>query len=274
MGNSNDLALHKKVLEYCNHYHYLTSGKEIEYDNKSGYCATHWPAYLTVDLEREYDLRQISFQLWDYEDPNNKLADKAKYIDQIYAYRLLLSSDKRSWQVIHDTAGTSSKYRKGWQTFLFDNAIRARYIRVHAIHNMKNSGFHIVRLHAFEEINPFFDKGNVFICFDPYELELGDAYPLSNQLLDLSGRIQNAMPRTVSTMLKQRYTQIIDYLFEKSKELDAVDGKVDEVRKLIAEPISEKFEEEFKKNNRSEVVGLVISVVSLVIWIVIMIFKL
>ena len=75
-------------------------------------------------------------------------------------------------------------------------------------------------------------------------------------------------------MLKQRYTQIIDYLFEKSKELDAVDGKVDEVRKLIAEPISEKFEEEFKKNNRSEVVGLVISVVSLVIWIVIMIFKL
>lgn len=267
-----DLALHKKVLEYCNHYEPLTDGKENEYDTKSGYCATHWPGYITVDLENVYEVKQISFQLWDFEDPRNVYWNKSACTNQLYVYRLLCSVDRYNWQVVYDTTGSLNKYRKGWQSFLFRENCQVRYIRVHAIHNLRNSGFHIVRLHTFQEMVPEFMKGDIQICDAAFEWEQGDAYPLANQLLDLSGRIQNIMPRNgISSELKDKYLQLIDYLFEKSKELEAVNGKIDELRKLISEPVSGKLKKDFRKNARDGIIGVVLTVISFIIWLIIII---
>lgn len=265
-----DLALHKKVLEYCNHYEPLTDGKDNEYDTTTGYCATHWPGYITVDLEDVYALKQISFQLWDFEDSRNVYRYKQKCTNQLYVYRLLVSEDLHNWQVIYDTTNSSKKYRKGWQAFLFKETCKARYIRIHAVHNLRNSGFHVVRLHAFQDKEPKFIEGDIQICEPNFEWEQGDAYPLANQLLDLAGRIQNIMPKDgISPDLKAKYSLLVEYLFEKSKELEAVNGKIDELRKLISEPISNKLKKDFKKNARDGIIGAVLTFVSFIIWLII-----
>ena len=147
--------------------------------------------------------------------------DKENQTDQIYAYRLLCSEDAEIWKVIYDTADDNTKYKKGWQTFKLDKPVDARYIRIHAIHNKKNSGFHVVRLHVFQQKNTLYDSQDLFLCTGPFDQEIGDAYPMSYQLLDLSGRIQNITEEQNSTAfsipdpsLKQRYHEVIDYLFE------------------------------------------------------------
>ena len=115
-------------------------------------------------------------------------------------------------------------------------------------------------------------KGDIQICDAAFEWEQGDAYPLANQLLDLSGRIQNIMPRNgISSELKDKYLQLIDYLFEKSKELEAVNGKIDELRKLISEPVSGKLKKDFRKNARDGIIGVVLTVISFIIWLIIII---
>lgn len=269
--DNSDLALHRKVLEYCNHYEYLTNGEENEYDTTKGYCATHWPGYITVDLEQICDLRLIAFQLWDFEDAKNIYERKEECTNQVYAYRLLCSVDRRNWQVIYDTSGSLRKYRKGWQAFQFREACSARYIRIHAVHNLRNSGFHVVRLHAFQRLAEEYLRGDMHLCGPAFEWELGDAYPLANQLLDLSGRIQDVMSKTkMDSELKSKYLRVVDYLFEKSKELDAVNGKVDELRKLISEPVSKKLKRDFKKNAVDGIVGVGLTVVSFIIWLIIL----
>lgn len=109
------------------------------------------------------------------------------------------------------------------------------------------------------------------LCGPAFEWELGDAYPLANQLLDLSGRIQDVMSKTkMDSELKSKYLRVVDYLFEKSKELDAVNGKVDELRKLISEPVSKKLKRDFKKNAVDGIIGVGLTVVSFIIWLIIL----
>lgn len=280
-GQPLDLALGKKVLEYCNHSHYLTDEIHRPYDNRSNYCATHWPGYITIDIEGIFPIRQISFQLWDYEDSQNITPEKEKSSNQVYAYRLLCSEDKNTWDILYDTANTDTKYRKGWQTFKLSRSINTRYIRIHAVHNKKNSGFHVVRLHAFTRHNQLYDHPLPIICTASYEQEVGDGYPISYQLLDLSGRIQdiitartqqideNGKKVILDESLKQKYSEVIDYLFEKSTELDAITGKIDEVRKLVTEPVGKEFRKFFTQYNKEQQTQIATQFLTILIWLLI-----
>lgn len=62
-----DLALKKPVLEFCNHPEQLTAeGNDREYDAiNGGYLGIHHPAFITVDLEKTVEVKQISMKLYD-----------------------------------------------------------------------------------------------------------------------------------------------------------------------------------------------------------------
>lgn len=272
-----DYALYKKVLEYCNHASYMTDKKTVKYDGKTGYLGIHTPGYVTVDLRKTRYVKNICFKLWDYEDPDNECPEKAERSNQVYSYRLLISENKEKWTVVHDCSDlpVEEKYRKGWQTFIWEDPVPVRYIRVHCLNGKRNSGFHIVKLHAYDqiaELDPV-DTKIIIPRTKSFEKETGDAYPLSYQLNDFSGRIQEALGTRIqkNPAAKEIYDSIVDFLFRKAKEVDAVNGKVDEIRRLVAEPVKEEIQRRFEAENHDSRSNIRFSIIQIILWVIILI---
>ena len=267
-----DYALNKKVLEYCNHASFMTDGVTSEYDGKTGYLGIHTPGYVTVDLQDSWYVKHICFELWDFDDPNNLCPDRKDRTNQLYSYRLLISDDRKTWRVVYDCSNSpaAKKYRKGWQSFIWEEPVSVRYIRIHCLNGKRNSGFHIVKLHACNEVFNLcrIDTEVSFSRTNSFEIEYGDAYPLSYQLNDFSGRIQDAFGSRVQMDLEAKgiYDSIVDYLFRKSREVDAVNGKVDEIRRLIAQPVKEEIQELFQAENKDSRSNIRFSIAQMVIW--------
>lgn len=268
-----DYAHYKRVLEYCNHYHPLTDDT-AEYDHKQGYLGIHTPSYVTVDLEAVVRLRQIAFKLWDYSDPCNVSPIKSEMTDQVYTYRLLASVDKKTWTVIYDCSILSEnmKYHRGWQVFNWKSGtcLEARYVRVHCIHNRRTSGFHIVKLHACD-IPEEYENAETKVDFDKEQLftkEVGDAYPLSYQLMDLSGRLEDMLSSSMdgNENAQAIYSDIVDTLCQKSREVEAVNGKVDEIRRLVASPVGNMIRNKFHTENSGKEKNFYFSLIQLIVW--------
>lgn len=242
-----------EVLEYCNHPEQMLQD-HVEYNGKTGYCGIHVPAFVTVDLLRSVPIRELSFLLWDYLDPNNTDAEKAKKERMRYAYRVLTSEDRVVWNVIEDSL---DDYRRGWQVFTFATPLTARYVRIHALNNLQNSGFHIVRLHVLDQIRSSREVAPSFckeIHEPAFEREVGDQYPLSNQLMDLSERVHRVISgakEPPAESVRAACLDLQDKLYQRSRELNAVDGKIDEIRRLIAVPVKSKFEGDFREAQKA-----------------------
>lgn len=274
-----DFALNKKVLEFCNHAGFLTDGLPDKYDGKTGYLGIHTPSYVTVDLLAVNDVKHICFKLWDNEDPDNICQDKQQRVNQLYSYRLLISSDKKEWKIVYDCSDLPSeeKYKKGWQSFEWANPVQVRYIRIHCMNGKRNSGFHIVELHAYDQVVNL-KNVNTPISFpvdQTFEVEIGDAYPLSYQLSDFSGRFQDTLEARVSDNkdAKAIYDSIVDFLFRKAKEVDSVNGKVDEIRRLVADPVKDGIQSRFKEENLETRRNIRFSVLQLFVWLLLLIFS-
>lgn len=265
-----DYAYNASVLEYCNHPELMLDDGVPYYNHKTGYCGIHWPAFVTLDLKSIHSIGEISFLLWDYQDTYNYSPEKDKMNDMKYAYRLLISEDMKTWSVVHDT---ESRHVKGWQYFRFTNKISAQYVRIHALHNERNSGFHIVKIHVLSDTTTKDEQGDVHeITNTKFESEVGDLYPLSKKLLDLSYRIYKCLPKDEQGVitdenLRRKYVDIQDSLYKYSHELNTVEGKTDELKRLIIVPISETFERLFNDNNKSLRKGLWVSIITILIWI-------
>lgn len=260
-----DLALKKPVLEFCNHPEQLTAeGNELEYDaTKGGYLGIHHPAFITVDMEKEVKVKQISMKLYDSDETLNKTKVPEKQAGNYssrYAFRLLCSTDMESWKVLYDTtratepygdkaAGNRKPYRKGWQWAVFDEPVRMRYFRIHALHNPANSGFHVVRLRLYNKEYDKMKLGEKMTLQTGNETEIKDALPLSARLLNLSQRLDVATPDTIKKGNDREYLSLKNQIVERSIEVHTVDGKVDQFRRIIT-PHMVKFLEDHYINER------------------------
>lgn len=260
-----DLALKKPVLEFCNHPEQLTAeGNDLEYDAiNGGYLGIHHPAFITVDLEKEVEVKQISMKLYDSAETLNKTKVPEKQAGNYssrYAFRLLCSTDMESWKVLYDTtkatepygdkaAGNRKTYRKGWQWAVFDEPVRMRYFRIHALHNPANSGFHVVRLRLYDKEYDKMKLGEKMTLQSENETEIKDALPLSARLLNLSQRLDVATPDTIKKEKDGEYLSLKNQIVERSIEVHTVDGKVDQFRRIIT-PHMVKFLEDHYTNER------------------------
>ena len=260
-----DLALKKTVLEFCNHPEQLTAeGDELEYDaTKGGYLGIHHPAFITVDMEKEVKVKQISMKLYDSAETLNKTKVPEKQAGNYssrYAFRLLCSTDMESWKVLYDTtkaiepygdkaADNRKPYRKGWQWAVFDEPVRMRYFRIHALHNPANSGFHVVRLRLYNKEYDKMKLGEKMTLQTGNETEIKDALPLSARLLNLSQRLDVATPDTIKKGNDREYLSLKNQIVERSIEVHTVDGKVDQFRRIIT-PHMVKFLEDHYINER------------------------
>ena len=260
-----DLALKKPVLEFCNHPEQLTAeGNDLEYDAiNGGYLGIHHPAFITVDLEKTVEVKQISMKLYDSAETLNKTKVPKKQAGNYssrYAFRLLCSTDMESWKVLYDTtkatepygdkaAGNRKTYRKGWQWAVFDEPVRMRYFRIHALHNPANSGFHVVRLRLYDKEYDKMKLGEKMTLQSENETEIKDALPLSARLLNLSQRLDVATPDTIKKEKDGEYLSLKNQIVERSIEVHTVDGKVDQFRRIIT-PHMVKFLEDHYTNER------------------------
>lgn len=260
-----DLALKKPVLEFCNHPEQLTAeGNDLEYDAiNGGYLGIHHPAFITVDLEKEVEVKQISMKLYDSAETLNKTKVPKKQAGNYssrYAFRLLCSTDMESWKVLYDTtkatepygdkaAGNRKTYRKGWQWAVFNEPVRMRYFRIHALHNPANSGFHVVRLRLYDKEYDKMKLGEKMTLQSENETEIKDALPLSARLLNLSQRLDVATPDTIKKGNDGEYLSLKNQIVERSIEVHTVDGKVDQFRRIIT-PHMVKFLEDHYTNER------------------------
>ena len=252
-----DLALGKNVLEFCNHPHHMTEeGDNMDYNTLTGgYLGIHHPSFITLDLEKVVAIKQISMKLIDWDDDCNK--SEPRNTKQHYAYRLLYSEDKLTWTILYDTTATDKVYRRGWQWGVFDQPIRMRYFRIHALHNPANSGFHVVRLRLFDEENPTLQIGDRLDIQTPYSLEVGDAVPISTRIMNLVQRLSD----TVSESHKQTndYKSLVNEVLGESMVFDTVDGRVDQFRQIITPYVAGNLKSDYEKDSFQNITSWVVS---------------
>ncbi|MBQ7856174.1 MAG: hypothetical protein IJ348_03530 [Alistipes sp.] len=274
-----DYALGKIAFELCNHPHYMTSeGDTKPYGTRIdeyGYLGIHHPANITLDLTPadEYvgalqlscnkedenviklaKIRQISIKVM---DPGDEL-NKSPMEGQQYAFRLLCSEDGERWKILFDTTETECPYRRGWMHFKLratekdatpnSGVVTMRYFRIHALHNPVSSGFHVVRLRLFNFEREDMPAGEEIILPTSgyHEYEDNDTTPLATKLLNIAERLYRGTRdrfKTASEDEEKSFRDVYDHIIEKAFELQAVDGKIDQVRKIITPLISKKMEQ-------------------------------
>ena len=184
----------------------------------------------------------------DPNDTKNKKPNK----EQCYAFRLLCSNDMLQWQILYDSTATDKPYRIGWFHLRLEENVTMRFFRVHALHNPANSGFHIVRLRLFNIENKTVPDSEIIESLVPNECEyeVNDTTPLATKLLNIAERLYRGSVDETGNG-SANFKEVYNYVVERAFELQAVDGKVDQVRKIITPLISEKMEKKQRDSIKS-----------------------
>lgn len=263
MEEYKDFALAKHVLEFCNHPLDMTKpGDDLPYDSvNGGYLGIHHPANITVDLEKICDVKQVSIKFFDCDDPLCRHSDTTFHL---YAFRLLSSEDGIRWNVLYDSTKQqeSKRYVKGWIYGVFEHSQTMRYFRIHALHNPSSSGFHVVRLRLLDRECDSLKRGESITFSDIRDVEVGDSTPLSTQLYNLLGRISSRL--SAETKSKPKYKELSNHIFEKALEFEAIDGRIDQIRKIVT-PHMEKI---FESKERKEALGQALEAIVTILLIV------
>jgi hypothetical protein len=175
-----NIALDKKILEDWKNPNELTNGNYTNYTGRTGYTSSIWPKYLTLDLEEIYEIETIRFLLYDRDA-------------RIYKYRLLTSEDLNKWIVHYDT--DDGGYR-AWQEFVFQEKIKARYIRLHCIWNSANTEFHVVELQVYDKDS---ERLNINVANKRIisrkalstHNEIGTGLPITRMMINLISSLEN-----------------------------------------------------------------------------------
>ena len=98
------------------------------------------------------------------------------------------------WSVLYDSLGNGYV---NWQCFTLSEPMQIRYIRIHAIDNRKNNGFHIVQFEAYNRPTELYEgeTASLDVTIDTANVmcEIGDGMPLFKKLNDISGLISTIM---------------------------------------------------------------------------------
>lgn len=269
-----DYAAGKVAMELSNHPEHMTAeGNSLTYHNREGgYLGIHHPANITIDLEEEVDVKQVFIKFMDPNDALNLTPMKG----QCYAFRLLSSLDGERWKLLYESFTTDKPYRVGWIYGIFPEKHRMRYFRVNALDNPSSSGFHIVRLRLYNDENPVLiselglgDENKIEFASKP-ETEVGDSTPLAIKLQNLSEQLYRSVPNDYRD---ERFVALHSDIIEKSFELQAVDGRIDQVRSIITPHIGKTINDDYRKNKRAFWVQTLISIVLIVLYVTIMIIR-
>lgn len=275
--------------------------------DKYGYLGIHHPANITLDLlpnlgrdeKGTVGVRQISIK---FMHPNDALNRSPKEGQQ-YAFRLLCSEDGNLWKVLFDSTNTEKQYRVGWVHIIFrdkedPNEVNSgvqnmRYFRIHALHNPVSSGFHVVRLRLFNIENKLTVDNNliseentnnknkvepleetiVLYANGCYDYEINDTTPLATKLLNIAERLHRGVSKKFGSINDlpsgDRFDDVYNHVIEKAFELQAVDGRVDQVRKIITPLISKKLEDKKIDNIKSTRREWLITFILLIIYIIV-----
>lgn len=187
------------VMEVCNTPEKMFDGDCSSFDGTQGYCGVHVPAYLTIDPNRNcpVDIGYIRILLMDLgeKDRNHGEEERRYYYRLLYTEDALINNQTR-WKVVYDTANDGG--HRGWQCFRFDEPAKVRYLRIHAVENRKNNGFHVVQCEAYAEA---YSESDAVPCevhdvvTGGLDTEIGDGMPLSKRLFDIVGVVSRIMQR-------------------------------------------------------------------------------
>jgi hypothetical protein len=100
----------------------VTSG----YNGSSGYAYCLVGESMVMDLKTNCSIHQLNLLLWDGDNRQ-------------YGYRIEASQDARNWVEI-----IPAQTHYSWQFLSLASPVQARYLRLHALTNTANSGFHLV----------------------------------------------------------------------------------------------------------------------------------
>ncbi len=248
-----EFAAGKIALELCNHPAFLTAPGDCEpYSTKTGgYLGIHHPANVTLDLGQTAGVRQISVKFMAENDPLNRTPMPG----QEYAFRLLASQDGHRWQILFDSTETDRPYRQGWLHATLKEACEMRYFRVHALHNPVSSGFQIVRLRLFDSVNRSMPEGEWVELSSTRECEINDTTPLATKLQNLAERLYRSVPEedkdAAHPEKKEQFDKIYNHIVEKAFELQAVDGRIDQIRNIITPHFAKSLDERYADNKRA-----------------------
>lgn len=269
-----DYAAGKVALELSNHPEFMTAEDNCNtYHNRvGGYLGIHHPANVTIDLEEEVEVKQIFIKFMDPNDPLNLTPMEG----QSYAFRLLSSVDGERWQLLYESFTTDKPYRVGWVYGTLPENHKMRYFRVHALDNPASSGFHIVRLRLYNQENPelvselALTEDNLIELATSYEVEVGDSTPLSIKLQNLSEQLYRSVPEAYRD---ERFNALHSDIIEKSFELQAVDGRIDQIRNIITPHLGKTIDGDYRKNKRRFWLETMISIALIAMYVVIMMIR-
>lgn len=298
MNDNPNVAFGKRVLEECNTPEAMLDGNYKTFDGTIGYCGVHVPAYLTIDLGKNHPIGYIRFLLMNRgkDDTNHGVAQRE------YFYRMLVSEDTphinsaTKWHVIYDTCG---KGYVDWQCFTLSEPMQVRYIRIHAIENRKNNGFHIIQFEAYERPVELHEGEvaalNVSVDTSKMECEIGDGMPLFKKLNDISGLIttimrdelgrsylqmnvpEGSMPLMSKSVLNtMRYDaeskcyNVQGYDMEKiisnfANDIKVLERNSDGIERAVISPVQAEMTESRRRNTPWTIWGFVSGVISIVL---------
>lgn len=258
MGN---IASGKKILEdYWVRPEELTNGNYLNYDGKNGYTYSRWPSYLTLDLNEPKEIETIRFLLYDQDN-------------RLYKYRLLTSTDYKTWEVIFDTHNNGYK---GWQEFIFPNKLLTKYIRLHCLWNSRNIHFHIIEMQVFDKET--IDLGSIIsnkiVITDnkkEFQKEIGVKLPLTEEMRILTKSLENIFIN--QPLLNSAPAQeIITKLELQANDIEKLEMSIDSIRREIINPVKVELEEG-RKIGRFSVWGFYVGFAGIIISIFTILFN-
>lgn len=230
-----NVALGRPVAEPVENPTAATDGQTTGYTGSDGFAAFVWPGYLTVDLGEVARLRCIRVLLWDGLGKGSGGRDPRGY-----KYRVLTSSDRRSWWVLFDSGVESSN---GWQVFHLRQALEARYVRIHGLQNTANHMFQVVQVEAHDDTPPPLEAEVMLereIGQDQMVAEHRDGLPLEHSvaaivrsLEDLVAAHQILNPKPFRELISQLRLQVTD--------VSALERRMGSVRRQLVEPVREEL---------------------------------
>jgi hypothetical protein len=226
-----NLALGKIPFEQWHTPEKATDGEFSIYNANSGYAKAHWPCYYTIDLGEEYDIETLQFLLYDKDDREHK-------------YRLLSSINNHEWSVHYDTNNDGFN---GWQYFRFEDKIKARYIKLHAIYGSKARSFHIIEFQVFD-INPenqliVFKNEHVLSCNNSaIPLENGDGIFISRKIFGLINELKKIVEKYKDQLNTDYLNGAITELSTRLSDVNKIEKEASSIRREIVNPISRRID--------------------------------
>jgi hypothetical protein len=133
--NIADVRFEPKIISGKRHkfQELLTDSTPQVLDSDKGYVADHHPNFVTIELNRVYNVNSIHLRLWDLD-----LRD--------YYYKIEVSTDNTNWSLLVDRM---SQPCRSWQYIEFRPTLM-KFIRMSG-YNIVDDCLHIIKFNAFSK---------------------------------------------------------------------------------------------------------------------------